>query len=665
MNKLIPWLLLLCALLMLPLSASAETMEADTADTLQACLMQCREEGLAEFKIQCSKDLYNEVKADGNAPLYRLCYLAGMKEFSLRADRNGKLSFTGVTYGSPYVAECATLEEVQAAAASFIQQGADSMTVICANHELFQELYSYGVMETLFVKLGVEGYRRQANTSDVFFITDMARFAVPYATVSNVSEAGEKVARWKEENVPAFNLVFGEETFNALSRDDYRLIAFLGGAEDYSLSYNLSSGILYFTEVKYTDVPGIYCTSEEELVAAIRAMGANGHKAFQFMLDETTYEKVYEGYFNRLYELHAEAGLVDCDLRYSGVSNMLLYDNAVINADATILSSLAEVIAHVEGCAARGDKDIFLLIAKDVYDDLMDGVNAYFVSDAKFYDLIANAGIANAGNINFNRSSGVINMKDVQYYAGINILRALENGDTSVLTDREQQALTAARLMAEDCLRDDQTATALAIHDKLCALITYTDDSTTDEDDCCIGALLDGKANCDGYADAMLLVGKLAGLNVRFQHGDSLKGGLGSLFSTHMWNMIELDGSWRMIDVTWDDSGEGSYALWFNIGEDRASRSHVWSHEMTVPMLAVTDTTKRPVAEYFAANEDEITSAAAAAQAADQSVFDIYVSPDSGLGMITSREAALRGVSCSIRYSWIDSLFCLHVELMP
>ena len=253
-------------------------------------------------------------------------------------------------------------------------------------------------------------------------------------------------------------------------------------------------------------------------------------------------------------------------------------------------------------------------------------------------------------------------MKGIQYYAGTNILRAIENGTESVLTDREQQALDAARKLAAECLRDTEAATAQAIHDALCARITYVDDEAIDEDDCCIGALLDGRANCDGYADAMLLVGKLAGLNVRYQHGDSLKGGLGSLFSTHMWNLVELDGTWRMIDVTWDDLGDKNCHLWFNIGEDRAALTHIWSREMSVPMAITTDASARPVAEYTAASLDDVTAAIVSAQMMGHKVFDIYVT-DCTLGPITVREALSKGLFGAANYSWIDALYCAHVEL--
>lgn len=86
---------------------------------------------------------------------------------------------------------------------------------------------------------------------------------------------------------------------------------------------------------------------------------------------------------------------------------------------------------------------------------------------------------------------------------------------------------------------------------------------------------------------------------------------------------------------------------------------------MTVPMLTETDRENRPVAEYFAATEAEITAAGAAAQLAGERVFDVYVSADSGLGMIAAREALLKGLYGSIRYGWIDAFHCLHVQLEP
>lgn len=651
---------ILLILALLPVYAMADE-KISTKEELQAYLAQCREQALDVFIISVPSALGKELAADKNALLDQMMEQAGVESYDVRISRNTKLIFNNVKYGEKLPDALQTVEDAKAAIAAFIPGVGQELTIVCGK-DVFQYLFREGGIYRVLAELGVEDATVKGNNKGHLFLSNVQMMSVPHAIVSSVSEAGEKIAAWREQKAPAFKLVFDMDVYATLTRDDYRLMAFLGGAEKYQLSYYTSSGVLYFSDVVYTDVPGVYCQSEDEVVAAIRAMGAKGFTSFQLRLDQDTYDKVYEGYFKRLSQLQAQAGMTGGDLRYSGVTRTLIFDNAVIQSDVTILGSLAEVSAQVEAAAGRGDKDIALLIDTAVYADLMDGVDAFFVSDAKFYDLIANAGICDADDIGLNRASGLINLKGVKYYAGVNIIRAIGNGDESVLTAREQQALAAARKLAADCKRDSDTATALAIHDALCTLITYTNDESTDEDDCCIGALLDGKANCDGYADAMMLVGKLAGLNVRFQHGDSLKGGLGSLFSTHMWNLVEIDGAWRMIDVTWDDLGDSPCHIWFNIGEDRASLSHVWSREMTVPMLKSTDPATRPVAEYTAANADETTAAALAAQLAGHKVFDVYVT-DENMGVILAREALVKGLYGSIRYSWVDALHCLHVEL--
>ena len=193
------------------------------------------------------------------------------------------------------------------------------------------------------------------------------------------------------------------------------------------------------------------------------------------------------------------------------------------------------------------------------------------------YDLIAQAGIFDY-EISSSRATGAIMIAVNAYYPGTAILRALEEGSESSLYVREQATLAAAQKLAEECRGDDPLETARRIHDALCESIVYTDDEETDEDDTAIGALLNGQANCDGYADAFYLVGTLAGLELRYQHGDSrVKGrGLASFGEavTHMWNLMKIDDTWRMVDVTWDDDEDlGPGYTWFNIGKDRASLS--------------------------------------------------------------------------------------------
>lgn len=56
------------------------------------------------------------------------------------------------------------------------------------------------------------------------------------------------------------------------------------------------------------------------------------------------------------------------------------------------------------------------------------------------------------------------------------------------------------------------------------------------------GALIEGRAKCAGYADAMAIA--LSRLGVTNYKVASEK---------HVWNAINLDGKWEHIDLTWDD----------------------------------------------------------------------------------------------------------------
>lgn len=65
------------------------------------------------------------------------------------------------------------------------------------------------------------------------------------------------------------------------------------------------------------------------------------------------------------------------------------------------------------------------------------------------------------------------------------------------------------------------------------------------------GCIVNGKAQCAGYADAFLQTAKACGLNVRYVRSD-----------THAWNVIELDGDWYHVDPTWEDAADGQGFLW-------------------------------------------------------------------------------------------------------
>lgn len=88
------------------------------------------------------------------------------------------------------------------------------------------------------------------------------------------------------------------------------------------------------------------------------------------------------------------------------------------------------------------------------------------------------------------------------------------------------------------------------------------------------GALVEGKAVCEGYSRAFQLICKKLGLecvNI-FGTGED---------ENHMWNGIKIEGEWYQIDVTWDDTdGEQkdiARYLFFNLNDENMYKDHTVS----------------------------------------------------------------------------------------
>lgn len=82
------------------------------------------------------------------------------------------------------------------------------------------------------------------------------------------------------------------------------------------------------------------------------------------------------------------------------------------------------------------------------------------------------------------------------------------------------------------------------IHDVLCKTIVYTDE----EDGCydAAGAIIKGKAVCQGYAMAFTYLCQLYGINCSMVRGEVSTGG-------HAWNIVKVGERWLYMDVCWDD----------------------------------------------------------------------------------------------------------------
>ena len=85
----------------------------------------------------------------------------------------------------------------------------------------------------------------------------------------------------------------------------------------------------------------------------------------------------------------------------------------------------------------------------------------------------------------------------------------------------------------------------LYFHDYLVLNCTFSND--TDYCNTAYGALVDGKAQCEGYAFAYNYLCRKAGIECISVWGTNSEN------ATHAWNIVLLDGNYYHVDCTWDD----------------------------------------------------------------------------------------------------------------
>ena len=118
----------------------------------------------------------------------------------------------------------------------------------------------------------------------------------------------------------------------------------------------------------------------------------------------------------------------------------------------------------------------------------------------------------------------------------------------------------------------------LYLHDQLIALVEYNDEAEEHSTEypmafSAYGALVDGRAVCEGYSRAMQLLSSCLGLQCALVTGVSQE-------IAHMWNVIKIGGQWYHLDLTWDDAAAMSIYQYFNLTDDQISVNHTMDPEV-------------------------------------------------------------------------------------
>lgn len=110
-------------------------------------------------------------------------------------------------------------------------------------------------------------------------------------------------------------------------------------------------------------------------------------------------------------------------------------------------------------------------------------------------------------------------------------------------------------------------------HDRLIQGCTY--DTSAPNAGTVYGALVEGRARCQGYANAMNYLLRRMGLPCAYLYGTA-ENAAGS--TSHAWNLVCVNEVWTLVDATWDDptgSEEMQSYAYFNLNAALMGESHV------------------------------------------------------------------------------------------
>lgn len=124
------------------------------------------------------------------------------------------------------------------------------------------------------------------------------------------------------------------------------------------------------------------------------------------------------------------------------------------------------------------------------------------------------------------------------------------------------------------------------IHDRLAKKVVY--DLNAPYAHNAYGALVNGKAVCEGYAKAFQYLLQRVGIQSFMVTGTG-KGG------NHAWNIVRIDGRYYNVDLTWDDQKSDTFHAYFNLTDEIIKEDHIFDTTVyKMPECISTD------ANYFA-----------------------------------------------------------------
>lgn len=136
-------------------------------------------------------------------------------------------------------------------------------------------------------------------------------------------------------------------------------------------------------------------------------------------------------------------------------------------------------------------------------------------------------------------------------------------------------------------LKGSQYKQIMQIHDYLVDNIEYDSSYVSSESYTMYGALIKGTCVCEGYAESFKYLANSIGIECEIVQGQATNSS--NKTENHAWNIVNLNGTWYLVDATWDDPiiiGNGYVTKdikykYFLKGTDTFNKDHVMEYQFS------------------------------------------------------------------------------------